>query len=104
MNFWGPTVTSSGGKKLGPAALARASWQGGRFRLQSGRLRSLYLAKGLFEIGQGASVVAFRITIRSRVLGARTPLAGSGSEPRVVPAPNFVWRIFLRFSALYVLK
>src|SRR5690349_4338366 len=49
-------------------------------RLQSSRSRSLYLANGLFDIGQGESVLALRRMTSSRVR--------SLPEPRQVSAPK----------------
>src|SRR5262249_41517700 len=52
----------------------------GKFKLQSSRFVSLYLAAGLFDTGQGESVVALRITSNSNVFNF--------SLPRVVSVSN----------------
>ena len=59
--------------------LARTSCHSGKLALQSGRAESLYFACGLFERGQGESVVALRITNSSSVL--------SRSDPKVATSP-----------------
>src|SRR5262249_32949253 len=55
-------------------------------RLQSSRFVSLYLAVGLFDTGQGESVVALRITSNSNVFNF--------SLPRVVSVPKFLLQPF----------
>ena len=60
--------------------LARTSCHSGKFRLQSGRAGSLYLALGLLLSGHGESVVALRSTTISSVL--------SSSSPKVVRSPK----------------
>ena len=61
---------------MGAAVLARISCHSGKFRLQSLRDLSLYLAKGLLEISQGESVLWFRITIIQQGLEIRAPQGG----------------------------
>src|SRR5437868_5425255 len=78
MKSWSMWITS-GGKYVGAAVLARTSCQTGNFRLQPGRVRSLYFAAGLLVNGHGESVVALRSTIMSNVC--------SLSEPSVVSSP-----------------
>ena len=50
----------------GAAVLARTIFHCGTFRLQSGRVRSLYFAQGLLLMGHAESVVALRVTTTRR--------------------------------------
>ena len=91
-----PSFTVSGGKYTGAAVLARTSCHRGSRRLESSRARSLYFAPGLFDTGQGESVVAFRITTISSVV--------SLSLPSVVSAPKTSWSIAARRSSSYLYR
>jgi hypothetical protein len=91
-------VTTSGGKKVGAAVLARTSCHSGRRKLLSFRPVWLYFANGLLLIGQGESVLAFRITIISSV---RKPgLPSVGSPPSALPSS--VCSIFASGSSSYL--
>ena len=94
MPAFSPKFTTSGGKNVGAAVLARTSCQSGKFRLQSPRVNWLYLAPGLFVSGQGESVVALRITIISSVR--------SFGLPSVVSAPNSWRSLCASGSSLYL--
>src|SRR5215475_6571503 len=96
MKLFLPHGTCSGGKYVGAAVLARTSRQSGRSRLQSSRLRSLYLACGLLEIGHGESVVALRMTIINSVLSPAEPKRGSSGP---FPSPVALWNSVRSFSA-----
>src|SRR5215475_1504109 len=63
----GSQAILSGGKYTGAAVLARTIFHCGILRLQSGRVGSLYFAQGLLLSGHAESVVAFRVTMTSRV-------------------------------------
>src|SRR5688572_22295280 len=89
-----PTVTTSGGKKTGAAVLARTNCHNGKFRLQSFRARSLYLANGLFEIGHGESVVALRIIIINTLR--------SFGSPSSVVSPSSDFSFLARLSSSYL--
>ena len=80
MKSLGPICTTSGGKYVGAAVLARTSRQSGSSRLQSGRAGSLYLAYGLLDTGQGESVVALRRTTMSRVRSLSEPSLVVGAD------------------------
>src|SRR5262249_49029330 len=69
----GPTWTTSGGKYVGAAVLARTSCHSGSWRLQSSKVVALNFAPGLFERGQGESVVALRRISSSRVCNLSLP-------------------------------
>ena len=76
----GAKRTTSGGKKVGAAVLARSSCHKGRCRLQSLRCGWLYLARGLLHTGHGESVLWLRITIISRLRRPVLPSVAWGTS------------------------
>src|SRR5450631_4534376 len=76
----GSQARTSGGKKIGAAVLALMSCQSGILKLQSLRLRSLYLASGLVLTGQGESVVKFFVTASNRHFKLFSVATSAGSR------------------------
>lgn len=85
--------TSSAGKKVGAAVLARITCQTGVLLLSSSRVGSLYFAAGLELSGHGESVSELWSTARSSVLRA---------APKAVSLPNWSWSTWARPAAGYL--
>src|ERR1035438_3503707 len=92
-------ASTSGGKKIGAAVLARASCHKGTFRLQSLRVGSLYLASGFVLTGHGESVVKFFVTTSKR--HRRLFSLGTSAGSKVVSWPNTSCNLVFSGSAVY---
>lgn len=65
------------------AVLARANCDSGNFRLQAEKLASLYLEKGLFEIGQGEIGRSIAHDQQEQRLDRFRPESSVGSKDRL---------------------